>query len=109
MFGVVASEVKQGALLAAQRHENVDSRGSGTLGCDLVGEHVFQRLAILELHGKINVARNVGLADIQLLEQGREKIAGVESDIICTEGQLLPEEFAAVEDVAAAHVKQVPR
>ena len=96
-------------------------RGAGALARDLFGEHIFQRFAILEIDGNVDVARHVGLANVELLEQGREEFAGVEVWLrkafarlagFSTDPklrQLLPEKLPAVEDAAAAHVEQIHR
>ena len=66
------------ALVAALRHQNMNSCGAGALARQLLGEQVFQRLPIFEVHRHIDIPRNVRLTDVELLEQGREEFAGME-------------------------------
>src|SRR5579863_9033295 len=53
-------------------------RGAGICTRHLLGEQVFQRFAVFEIDWHIEIARDVGLGDVELLEQGGEELAGIE-------------------------------
>jgi hypothetical protein len=50
--------------------------GAGALARVLLGEEVLQHFAILEIDRDVEVAGDVGLADVKLLQQGGEKFTG---------------------------------
>ena len=77
LLGVVAGEIDQRALVAALRNKNVHSCGAGALAGQLLREQVFQRLAIFEIDRHVDIPRNVGLADVELLQERREEFAGM--------------------------------
>ena len=60
-------------------------------------------VAILELHRHVNERRDVGLVQINLLQQRREEFRRIELALI------FPEELAPIDDVAAPQVEQVHR
>ena len=60
--------------------------GAGALARELLGEQIFERFAIFEIDRNVEIARHIGLADIKLLQQGREEFAGVEGVRGCRAG-----------------------
>ncbi len=48
------------------------------LSCDLFGEQILQFFAIFEIYRDVEIARHIGLADVELLEQSGEEVTGVE-------------------------------
>src|SRR4029077_3931254 len=75
LLGVVAGEIDQGALVSALWDQDVYARGASAPV--LFGEKVFEFFAVLEVDGHVEIPRNVRLADVELLEQGGEKFAGM--------------------------------
>src|SRR5207237_9408453 len=97
----------------------------------LFREQFFQHLAIFEIHGDVDVARDVGLSDVELLEKGRKEFGWIKlqrgallrgtgesarSHAVCGGylvrvglefWQLFPEELSPIQHPAAAHVKQI--
>jgi hypothetical protein len=53
-------------------------RGSSALAGELLAQGSSSSLAVFEVDGDVDVARNVGLAEIELLEQRGEEFAGME-------------------------------
>jgi hypothetical protein len=49
----------------------------GTLVGHLLGEQVFEFFAVFEIHRDVEVAGNVRLGDVELLQQGGEEFAGM--------------------------------
>ena len=74
LFGVGAGEIEESALVAALRDENMNAGGAGAFARDLLGEQIFESFAVLEIYGNVEIARDVGLADVELLEQERRRI-----------------------------------
>ena len=62
---------------------------------------LFEQFAILEIQGHVDVARQIGGVEIELLQQRRQKFRRIE--IL----QIFPIEIAAVDHAAAAQVKQI--
>ena len=69
----------------------------------LFGQELFQFVAIFEVGRNVNDRRNVGLLQIDLLQQRCEEFGCLEI------GLIFPEELAAVDDLAVAEVEQIDR
>ena len=93
--GVTRHQFQKRALGPGLRGENVDGAPA------LLREHFLQRFAIVEVHGRVNLARQILLVQIDLLEQRGEELARVEFF------QVLPEKLAPVQHAPAAQVKKV--
>ncbi len=65
------------------------------------GEHFFEQLAVLEFHGRVNEARDVRGVEVELIEQRRKKFRWLKIF------EIFPVEIAAIDDAAAAQVKDV--
>src|SRR5215467_6998823 len=66
----------------------MDAR-SAWAGCVLIGEQVFEFFTIFEIYRDVEIAGDVWLADVELLEQGGEEFAGVEAQLIVLRPTLL--------------------
>ena len=75
---VVAGEIDERPLVPALRNQNMHPCGAGALARVLLGEQIFERFAVLKIDGNVEVAGHVGLADVELLEQGGKEFAGRE-------------------------------
>ena len=62
----------------------MNSCGAGALARHLLGEQVFQRLPIFEINRHVNVPGNVGLTDVELLQESRKEFAGIKRFIGAT-------------------------
>src|SRR5271166_4597162 len=82
LLGIRAGKVDEGTLIAALWDQDVNARGAGIGSSDLLGEQVFERRTIFEIDRHIEIARDIGLTDVELLEEGREKLSGMEG--ICS-------------------------
>ena len=68
-----------------------------------LGENFFQQFAIFKTHGRVDVTRQIGRVQIELLQQGRQEFRGIEFL------QFFPVKIAAVYHAAASQVKKVHR
>src|SRR5215469_572999 len=128
LLGVVAGKVDERSLLATLRHDQMNACSAATLSSNLVRQEFFQHLPIFEVHGDVYVAGQIWLADVELFQQGREELTGVECVIAGGVGkgssqaggrdaggsagkigQVFPEEFPAIENFPASHMKQIYR
>ena len=78
LLGVVAGEIDQLALVSALRDGDVDACGSSALARELLAQQLLPVLRGLRSHRDVDVARHIGLGQIELLDQGGEEFAGVE-------------------------------
>jgi hypothetical protein len=69
---VLAYEVDQGALVAAAGGGDLDAMA------DFLGEYVGENRAVGEVDGKKDRARDVGLVELELLEESGEEGRGAE-------------------------------
>ena len=93
--GIARHQFRQRPLGPGLRSENVDRPPA------LLGEHLLQRFAIVEVRGRMNLPRQILLVQIDLLEQRGEEFGRVEFL------QVLPEELAPVQHAPAAQVKKI--
>src|SRR5258707_6361749 len=124
LLGVSAGEIDEFALVSALRNGDVDARGPSTFAGELFAEGLFEFFAVLEIYRDVDVARHVGLREVELLDKGGEEFSGMEGIgggtggdarlsivwfvLVRREfGEFFPEKFAAVEDFSAPHVEQV--
>src|SRR3984957_347793 len=82
LLGVRAGKVDERTLVPALRHQNVDRCGAGAPARDLLGEQVLQLGAILEINRDIKIAGDIRLADVELLQKGREEFAGMKTRVV---------------------------
>ena len=68
LLGVVAGEIDELAFVSALRNGDVDARRSSALARELFAERVFKFFAVFEVDGNEDVARDVGLGQIELLD-----------------------------------------
>src|SRR5438876_12101633 len=76
LLGIGASKIDERTLVSALGYKDVDAGAAGIL--DLVGQQFFEHLAIFKFDRHINISRYVGLTDVELLEQRRKKLTGME-------------------------------
>src|SRR5208283_3220498 len=95
MPGVVFDEIEESALAAPHRRVDFHFVASA------VGEGVFEQGAVFKIKGNVNHFWQVFGVEIQLLEKRRHKFVGIKGV------QFLPIKFAAVNDAAAAQVKEI--
>ena len=74
LLGVLAGEVDEGSLFSALRDGDLDAVAGA------LGEQSGQGFAVVEVDRHEDGAGDVVLVDVELLEEGREHIAGVERD-----------------------------
>jgi hypothetical protein len=67
LLGIGAGEIDEFAFVSALRNGDMHSCGAGALARELLAERVFKFLAIFEVDGNVDVARDVGLREIELL------------------------------------------
>src|SRR5208337_2221036 len=72
-------------------------------------KNFFQRRAVFKIDGHVNRVRYILLIEIDLLQQGREELAWLESRACYGFAQVLPEELAPVHDLSTAHMEEVYR
>ncbi len=95
MLGVLFHELQERVFLSALRVQNFDAM-PGRFGQD-----VFEQRAIFEIDGCVNVARQITGFEIELLQQGRQKLRGIEL------AEIFPIEVAPINDSPAAQVEQI--
>ena len=78
LLGIGAGEIDELALVSALRDGDVDSCGSSAFARELLAEGFFKFFAVFEVDGDVDVARDVGLGQIELLDQGGEEFVGME-------------------------------
>ena len=78
LLGVVAGEINEFALFSALRNGDVDARGSSAFAGELLAERFFEFFAVFEVDGDVDVARDIRLRQIELLDEGGEEFAGME-------------------------------
>ncbi len=76
LLGVVAGKIEQRALIAALRHQDVNARCRG-LSAICSESSSSSVLAIFEVHRNVDIARNVWLSDIKLVEERGEESPGL--------------------------------
>ena len=97
VLGVGLHQVEHGLLLAALRRVNLH------LAAALFREQLFERRAILEIHGYVDDRGHVALIEIDLLQQSGKELWLVELLLV------FPEMLATVHDLAIAQMEDVQR
>ena len=100
----------------------MDAGGASAFAGELLAQGFFQFFAVFEVNGNVDVARDIGLGEIELLDEGGEEFSGME--FLCgggalprvrmgdpgphrraEVGEVFPEKFAAVQNFSSAHVE----
>ena len=79
LLGVVAGKIDQRALCRrAVEREYARARRERSVPAICSESKSSSVVAIFKIDGNVEIARDVGLADVELLQQGREEFAGIE-------------------------------
>ena len=68
-----------------------------------IGEDFLEQRAILEIHGHVNKARQIGCIEVKLLQQGWQEFRRVKFI------EIFPVDIAAVDHSSAAQVEEIDR